>query len=731
MPLLRRQPFVPNPPPPDLQANDEVFYCPLTKEVFKDFEAFFERTILCNSLLWSCSLTGKTNLTFQEAIDSEKRALQTVNDIPYELKQPLLYIASLTCRGKVNDACDDVYYFMKDRYFVHEHLEAILRGKWYPAKILRVVPPTASELQKYKEEKDEDLSTDDKLQLLNQYGPPPELLKYEVRELLSDDEGAAGPIHLVTVDCVRREKRLYSREKVRLYLRHCMEFDEFQGIWVIKPEAWKKLEMETITYADIFIAGPRPSFEVSRAVKRVSKPPAPPSKGADTPKTPSRVNGSSTPVKGTPKRASQSAPNSKSATKSPKMDAEALAKEFIKIREERESLRQFADRRKQQKIEEKQLAKEKKKEEKRAMAEYVKEWSKQRDDLECDDLKDLPIPIPVQCRIPNGLFGDFLMVLEFFHCFGEELQLKDNFPAGLTFDLLERAVFENEVSGPLSDIIQVLLSSLFEYQDAEAEEVKEANSGDQQDQEVTESGPTYQGTPLKKLSMDSLTVSEVLRLHLVSSGGRSSELRSKWRYQQRGGYSSADDPGVQLREEDPHILHTLATNTVYELPIGDKLKVIKCLCHQILTYASIRDVLEEKSSRLLQIRQELRALHSNERRMRREDAAKKAKIRASEENGNTEGGESQTSAVTSAEMDELDKECAKRRAEYIKKEQQLRLQATRLQSMTHFMPLGQDRAFRRFWVFESCPGLFVEDDDDFVGACLSHPTPTSPQKNRK
>jgi len=35
-------------------------------------------------------------------------------------------------------------------------------------------------------------------------------------------------------------------------------------------------------------------------------------------------------------------------------------------------LRQFADRRKQQKIEEKQMAKEKKKEEKRAIAEYVK-----------------------------------------------------------------------------------------------------------------------------------------------------------------------------------------------------------------------------------------------------------------------------------------------------------------------------------------------------------------------
>jgi len=83
------------------------------------------------------------------------------------------------------------------------------------------------------------------------------------------------------------------------------------------------------------------------------------------------------------------------------------------------------------------------------------------------------------------------MVLEFFLCFGEELQLKDAFPGGLTFELLERAVVENEVSGPLSDILQALLSSLFEFQDAEAEEVKEAQSG-APDPEVTESGPTYQ-----------------------------------------------------------------------------------------------------------------------------------------------------------------------------------------------------------------------------------------------
>lgn len=45
----------------------------------------------------------------------------------------------------------------------------------------------------------------------------------------------------VTVDCIRREKGLYSQAKVRLYLRYCMQFDEDEGIWVVK-----------VTFVDVF-----------------------------------------------------------------------------------------------------------------------------------------------------------------------------------------------------------------------------------------------------------------------------------------------------------------------------------------------------------------------------------------------------------------------------------------------------------------------------------------------
>lgn len=86
---------------------------------------------------------------------------------------------------------------MKDRYFKNECVEAILRSKWYPAQVLRVVPPTIQELEQYKQEPDEELSPEDKLLMLDQYGPPPELFKYEVREDVEDRDGAVAPIHMV------------------------------------------------------------------------------------------------------------------------------------------------------------------------------------------------------------------------------------------------------------------------------------------------------------------------------------------------------------------------------------------------------------------------------------------------------------------------------------------------------------------------------------------------------
>lgn len=133
-----------------------------------------------------------------------------------------------------------------------------------------------------------------------------------------------------------------------------MEFDENEGIWVVKVkhllassnffslanhhdcllfqrEAREKYKLDSLKYSEIF-TGASPQFEEKRAVKKAAKSDTP-----KTPKTPSgsskEVNGKSPPSKTTPTKRSQpdsASRSSKSNAKSPKMDADALAKEFIK-----------------------------------------------------------------------------------------------------------------------------------------------------------------------------------------------------------------------------------------------------------------------------------------------------------------------------------------------------------------------------------------------------------------
>ena len=82
--------------------------------------------------------------------------------------------------------------------------------------------------------------------------------------------------------------------------------------------------------------------------------------------------------------------------------------------------------------EEREKIKEKRKEEERERREYLREFNKPRDDLQCDDLRALPLAKPVQCRVPPEYFGDALMVLEYLTCFNSLLELDEQFPTRIT-----------------------------------------------------------------------------------------------------------------------------------------------------------------------------------------------------------------------------------------------------------------------------------------------------------
>ncbi|XP_066598355.1 bromodomain adjacent to zinc finger domain protein 1A isoform X2 [Prorops nasuta] len=709
MPLLRKSPFQRLHVSSDYRDDDEVFLCEVTNEIFKDYNEFCERIILCNSLIWSCSITGRTNMTYEEALQCEENAKKSLKEFPMELRIPILYLASKTNRSAFNEVVEDVYQFARDRYFVGEMVEAsFTEDSWSDCHVLQVIPPTDLQIKAYLKENAK--SPQDR-----QYHPPAKLFRYEVEQLDSGDSDVSQ-LMVVEATQVRRRKQHYSRERNKIFLRQLCEQSQ-NGIWVIKESVLQKYGIAKVRFDSIF-AGPSPDF-TSRPKKVIKHKQesidkfltSDPSKHRtfEKPDPLRKVNETGVIVK---------------KYRQPKMNGKIKKDNMAKVQEEKE-------KRKEERV----LKRERKKEEKQklaALAAFVRQWNKPREDLECEDLCPIPTPTPINCPIPNNKFGDAVMILEFLLSFNEELEVNTYFPGGLTLDILERALLIKETTGPWSDLLQLLLSNIFKYQADEEDEIHADASNLANDINMYEGASsmakavklatiasgwsqTHQNCKLSELTLDPFTLSEILRQHLLSSGGRISEAASKWRYSQRGGYTNHDDPALLLRINSTHILRLLGHRSVCEFNLDEKLTLTTCLINQLLTFASVRDIIEERYERVQQAKRELKSFLIAEQRKEKEE---KEKLKEKEKDGKAEEEVQRPKKITRGNCEE-----EKKREEVEQRLKELQLAS---KDDTMMLYLGADRAHRRYWRFLSIPGIFVENDEWWPGTCLPEGTPYQP-----
>lgn len=81
--------------------------------------------MLTNSVIWQCELTGRPDLTFSEALESENTARKLLRQFPSALRGPVLFVASLTKRSALKELVDDVFTYIKDRFFVDEKIDVM------------------------------------------------------------------------------------------------------------------------------------------------------------------------------------------------------------------------------------------------------------------------------------------------------------------------------------------------------------------------------------------------------------------------------------------------------------------------------------------------------------------------------------------------------------------------------------------------------------------------------
>lgn len=791
-------------------------------------------------------MTGRPGLTYQEALESEKKARQNLQSFPEPLIIPVLYLTNLTHRSRLHEICDDIFAYIKDRYFVEEIVEVIRNnGTRLQCRILEVLPPShqngfanghASSIDGetiiISDSDDSETQSSSFQNGKKKHALDPLLFKYKVQPTKKE----LYECTIVKATQISRRKHLFSRDKLKLFLKqHCEPQD---GVIKIKASSLSTYKIAEQDFSYFFPDDP-PTFIFSPANRRRGRPPKRMSVSQDdniiNKQTITGYRNKIT--KERDKLLKQEEMKSiafeKAKLKREKADAlEAKKKEKEDKEKKKEELKKIVEEERLKKKEEKERLKierekerEKLREEKRKYMEHLKQWSKPREDMECDDLKELPEPTPVKTRLPPEIFGDALMVLEFLNAFGELFDLQDEFPEGVTLEVLEEALVGNDSEGPLCELLFFFLTAIFQAIAEEEEEVAKEQITDAGTKDLTEAldedaDPTksalsavaslaaawpqlHQGCSLKSLDLDSCTLSEILRLHILASGADVTSANAKYRYQKRGGFDATDDACMELRLSNPSLVKKLSSTSVYDLTPGEKMKILHALCGKLLTLVSTRDFIEDYVDVLRQAKQEFRELKAEQHRKEREEAAARIRKRKEEKLKEQEqklkekqeklkedeqrisaadisvGEEEREDFDTSTESKEIEQKeldqdtvtededdpgshkrgrrgkreqngfkeftrqevsCVTRESitadeedsskqEHQRKEKELLEKIQSAIACTNIFPLGRDRMYRRYWIFPSIPGLFIEEDYSGLTEDMLLPRPSSFQNN--
>ncbi|KAI9208134.1 uncharacterized protein BJ171DRAFT_565300 [Polychytrium aggregatum] len=228
---------------PDTNSDDDgapVFQIRFTGEIFVDYESYYERYNMYRQKQWQCEATGRGNLTFEEALISERIARRNVKErFPEVWKKPALEMIQFNTL-KVINLIDVIYNYFRDNVFPGEETFVQIGEESIWCKVLQVYPPTNFS--------DKAVSSvvihtdqDDKITAID-HDLDPNLCSCRVHLLDQDGEFVfdddAGTQYRVPISKIKRNRLTLSKQNIKTFIKDVVQQRE---TWpgsplVIKPE---------------------------------------------------------------------------------------------------------------------------------------------------------------------------------------------------------------------------------------------------------------------------------------------------------------------------------------------------------------------------------------------------------------------------------------------------------------------------------------------------------------
>ncbi|KAI4364347.1 hypothetical protein MLD38_020453 [Melastoma candidum] len=209
MPLYEGKTLPPVDPPRDLDPDRPVFRIRFTEEVFRDYQEYLRRLELYRRRRWTCGVTGRLNLTYEEALFSEKQetAGMMARLFPEPLIKPTLQAIQYSMLS-LKDLVDKISTKLQESWL--EGIETYARKENYmcPCKITRMIDDGAG------------------------------IMRYEVAWLGNDKEVVGSAV--VTRKDIISKKFPFSRNMLKSFIR---ESTWRNAPWVIHDRLAEKHEI--------------------------------------------------------------------------------------------------------------------------------------------------------------------------------------------------------------------------------------------------------------------------------------------------------------------------------------------------------------------------------------------------------------------------------------------------------------------------------------------------------
>ncbi|KAJ7551855.1 hypothetical protein O6H91_06G032400 [Diphasiastrum complanatum] len=137
MPLFKRTAFQLLQPPADLKPDEPVFHIRFTKEVIREYQEYLHRINLYRQKVWTCKVTGKQSLTYEQALLSESKATEKVQQFPKEFMGPVLHMVQFSVLG-IHELVDRIHKNFKEQYVIGEIVAGIHGDSLLQCKIMKV-----------------------------------------------------------------------------------------------------------------------------------------------------------------------------------------------------------------------------------------------------------------------------------------------------------------------------------------------------------------------------------------------------------------------------------------------------------------------------------------------------------------------------------------------------------------------------------------------------------------